>query len=198
MEMHVITNGKLEVEALAAKLAAVAPHVDYVHLREKRKTARELLQLCEILSGEDVSMSKLIVNDRVDVAVACGAAGVQLAGHSLPVQVVKRAYPSLRAGCSVHSVVEAQQAEQSGADYVVYGHLYETGSKPGLTPRGPEALARVVAAVAIPVIAIGGIGPQHLRELEASGAAGFAVMSSVMDAPDAAQAVQAYIDRRKT
>lgn len=198
MEMHVITNGRLADAVLMARLAVLAPYVDYIHLREKQKTARELHQLCEDLQKAGVPMSKLIVNDRVDVAASCGAAGVQLAWHSLPVSAVKRAFPNLRAGCSVHSVEEAVQAEQSGANYVVYGHIYGTDSKPGVPPRGPDALARVTTAVDIPVIAIGGIHPIHLDELNASGAAGFAVMSAVMDVPDAIQAVKAYVDRRKT
>src|SRR5205814_5544946 len=95
--------------------------------------------------------ARVLVNDRVDVALAAGADGVHLAESSLPVADVRRAFPSLLVGASVHGLERAAGAARDGADFLVFGPVYETPSKRGLgPPQGLEALARVAASVPIP------------------------------------------------
>ncbi|MFC3883838.1 thiazole tautomerase TenI [Bacillus songklensis] len=189
---HAISTGKQSQEELVKVIAAIHRHVDVIHLREKTKTASELVQIMERLQLYDVPLSKIIVNDRVDVAYAMGALGVQLAYHSLPVQQVKSRFPSLLVGKSVHSVGEARLAEKQGADYVLYGHIYSSQSKAGQTPRGIPALQEVITAVSIPVVAIGGIRPEHMQQLKQTGVSGIAVMSGVFLSDDPPEAVKRY------
>lgn len=96
------------------------------------------------------------------------------------------------AGRSVHTIEQAIQGEQEGLDYLFYGHIYSTSSKPGVPARGIDQLRQLCAAVHIPVIAIGGIQPQHAEELMRAGAAGIAVMSGIFTADDPAEQAAAY------
>ena len=110
-KFHVITTDKQPIEELQKILTAIAPFADAVHIREKKKTAKQIQCLLESLP---FCRSKIIVNDRVDVAHALKAKGVQLAYHSLDVSFVIDAFPSLIVGKSVHSVEEALEAEKDG------------------------------------------------------------------------------------
>ncbi|ANF97213.1 thiamine phosphate synthase [Paenibacillus bovis] len=99
---------------------------------------------------------------------------------------------SFRLGRSVHTAAQAIQAEREGIDYVFYGHIYETASKPGVPARGVEQLRQICAVVDIPVIAIGGIQPHHAEELISTGAAGIAVMSGIFAAKNPLEQASAY------
>ena len=131
---------------------------------------------------------RVAVNDRIDVALAVGADGVQLGGRSLPVGVARELAGDLSIGVSVHSVESAVRAEAEVADWITFGHVFPTSSHPDTTPRGVTALAQAVQAVHIPVIAIGGIGTRQVGPVIQAGAAGIAVMSAILDAPDPAWA----------
>ncbi|RXT05682.1 thiazole tautomerase TenI [Ammoniphilus sp. CFH 90114] len=183
-ELHVISNGKQPLDQFADIAALVHPVVSALHLREKAKTARELHEWIECLVERGVPTDKIYLNDRVDVAWSTRIRGVQLAYHSLDPVQVKPFFPTLRIGRSVHSAAEAVAMEEQGADYLLFGHIFATGSKPGLEARGLEALARVVDSVQIPVIAIGGIGPDQVKDVMETGAAGIAVMSGIVEAKD--------------
>jgi thiazole tautomerase (transcriptional regulator TenI) len=198
VEIHVLSNGRMSMDELVRKACIIAPYVHYIHLREKSWSAMELVKAVNQLQEAGVPLTKLVLNDRADAATVSGAAGVQLAWHSLPVSAVKQAFPSLRVGRSVHSAEEARQACMDGADYVIYGHIYATSSKPNLPPRGLDALQSVVQSITSPVIALGGIQPGHIEEIEKTGAAGYAVMSGIMDAEDPYMAIQAYVKRRQS
>jgi thiazole tautomerase (transcriptional regulator TenI) len=189
---HVVSTGRQSPDELVQTIEAIHCHVDVIHLREKTKTASELVQIMEQLQRCNVPLSKIIVNDRVDVAYAMGASGVQLAYHSLPVERVKQRFPSLLIGKSVHSVEEARLAEEQGADYLLYGHVYSSQSKAGQLPRGLLSLQEVVKAVSIPVIAIGGIRPEHVQQLKQTGVDGIAVMSGVFSADHPKEAAKRY------
>jgi thiazole tautomerase (transcriptional regulator TenI) len=191
-ELHVVSTGRQPFAELARIAGLVGPYVDAFHLRERTKTARELLDGIRLLTEAGVPAGRIVVNDRADVAAAAGVRGVQLAHHSLDVPAVKRLFPELRIGKSVHSVEEALQAEAEGADYVIYGHIYATASKPGLPARGVVALRRVADSVRIPVIAIGGIKPGSVPEVLRAGAAGVAVMSGLLEAADPVREAAAY------
>ena len=181
--------------------AAVAAGVDWVQIREKDLSARELLALVR----EAVSLSsvrtgstrprsiKLIVNDRLDVALAAGAAGVHLGHASPPAREVVlwcrtgNAPADFIVGVSCHNLQGAQEAEDAGASYTYFGPIYETPSKiPFGKPHGVEELAQVVKTVRIPVIAIGGINESNAAECIRAGAAGVAAIRMIQDASKAA------------
>ncbi|MET3209572.1 UNVERIFIED_CONTAM: thiazole tautomerase (transcriptional regulator TenI) [Paenibacillus sp. PvR008] len=193
--MHVITmEGDSDAYAHTAQVAAaIHPYVHYVHVRLKQKGASELLTLTRSMVNLGVPLQKIAVNDRVDVALLTSVEAIQLPANGLPVGDVKSLLPEgTRCGVSVHSLEEAQAAERAGADYVLYGHVYETHCKPGVTPRGIAQLERIGRLLSIPVIALGGIQPCHIHELYTAGASGIAVMSGIWEAESPVAAAMAY------
>lgn len=192
-ELHIISNGKMPIEQLREIVMDIHPYVTAIHLREKQKTARELFQAVELLSAANLPLSKIIINDRADVALVTKAGGVQLAFHSLDAAIIKENFPQLRVGSSIHSYEEGQQAKGDGADYVLYGHVFPSQSKPGMTPKGLNELTRLTQ-LDIPVIAIGGITPENTDQVLHAGAKGIAVMSGVLEALDPLSAVKAYLN----
>src|SRR5262249_50565354 len=141
--------------------------------------ALDVLQLTRTHAG------RLSINDRLDVALAVGADGVHLAGQSLPVDAaVRLGAGRLLVGRSVHSESDARSAAAAGADYVTFGHVFPTTTHPGLPPHGLDELARVVDAVEVPVLAIGGITVDNLADVLATGCAGIAVISAILAQPD--------------
>ncbi|WP_232231559.1 thiamine phosphate synthase [Paenibacillus sp. HW567] len=192
VEIHLISDGKQEQERLITLAASVHPLMDYIHLREKHLSARELLSLTERLIGAGIPAGKLIINDRLDVALASGAGGVQLAWHSLPPAAARAAAPGLRLGRSVHSAEEAAEAGEQGADYCLFGHVFATACKQGQQERGLGLLRAAVRSSRIPLIAIGGIEPGNADRIIRQGAAGIAVMSGICSSADPVAAAKAY------
>ena len=191
-ELHVISTGKQTAEKFAEISRLIHPYVTAIHIREKTKTAKEIYNIVSELTKKGVPLKKIIINDRVDVAYTTKVKGVQLAYHSLTPDLVKKEFPSLRVGCSVHSIEEAKTAQEQGADYLLYGHIFPTDSKQGANPRGIQKLTEVTEAVEIPLIAIGGIKPGNLQEVMNTGAGGIAVMSGVFASKDPLEAVKRY------
>lgn len=186
----------MSIEQLREILIDIHPFVSAIHLREKQKTAKELFEVVQLLMYANIPLSKIMINDRIDVALVTRAVGVQLAFHSLGASVVKDHFPHLRIGSSIHSFEEGKKAIQDGADYVLFGHIFDSKSKPGTPPRGLEELKRVTT-LDIPVIAIGGITPENTRKVLDAGAKGIAVMSGVLDTRDPLTAVKAYANALK-
>ena len=147
-----------------------------VQLRNPAATARELeREAAALVSGSRVPV---VISSRVDVALAVGAAGVNLPEQDLPVAEARRLLGGDRLlGRSVHSVGAAREAEEEGADYILFGPVYASASHPGRPAAGLEALAGVAAAVRIPVLAIGGVDRGRAEECRRHGAAGFAAIS---------------------
>ncbi len=188
------TRGRELVTVIGECLAAGLPAVQ---AREKDLGAADLALLCRRLRGLTLDMQALlIVNDRVDVALAVGADGVQRAATSLPVKDIRGLVGGqLRIGASVHSLQDAIEAEVNGADWVVFGPVYDTPSKRDFgPPQGLEKLARVATAVKIPVIAIGGLTPERVREVKRAGAHGVAVISAILMADAPADATQRFLE----
>lgn len=184
--------------------AAVRGGVGLVQVREKDLGARELLELCRSTRlspgfgpGDPLL---LLVNDRLDVALICGLDGVHLGETSLPPEEARRLADRLAGppggrffiGRSVHSREGALRAEAGGADYLIFGHVFATESKAGLSPRGLRALEETATAVRLPVLAIGGITPANCRSTIEAGASGVAVMSGIMSARDPEAAARVY------
>jgi thiazole tautomerase (transcriptional regulator TenI) len=194
-ELHVVTGGNQSLEqVMAAAEQAFHAGADYFHIREKHRTAREYMDWVEALATV-IPLDRIVVNDRVDVAAASGCGGAHLAYHSLSPSEARRVLsPIQRIGRSVHSLDEARRAEEEGADYLFYGHVFASGSKPGLPPRGTQELAQIVKAVRIPVIAIGGIRPENVAQVLDTGCAGIAVLSGITQAENPGRATLAYHD----
>lgn len=119
----------------------------------------------------------VVVSSRCDVALAAGAAGVNLPENDIPVEAARRLLGERLVGRSVHSLETALRAEAEGADYVIFGPVWPSPSHPGSPPAGIEMLATVCDAVRIPVLAIGGMTEERITQSRAAGAAGYAAIS---------------------
>ncbi|SDK59906.1 thiazole tautomerase (transcriptional regulator TenI) [Paenibacillus sp. OK060] len=166
--------------------------VDYIHIREKKLTLEEQMYWAQGLKTQGVPSDRIIMNgsDQLDQHASIG--GVhwgQAVIHSYDKDEL-RTVDRLRVGISVHSLEEAKVAEKQGADYLFYGHVYASNSKPNCEPRGLSALAEVCSNVSIPVIAIGGIRPENIAAIRTAGARGAAVISTIWttDKPELAAA----------
>ncbi len=162
---------------------AVEGGVNIVQLREKDMAAGELLALAEAMRNVTAKANALfLVNDRVDVALAIGADGVELGEEAMPVAAVRRiASRQLLIGRSVHSMDGAREAEAQGADFLVVGAIFPSVSHPGAVPAGLELLAQIQTAVHIPFLAIGGVDVTNVAKVIAQGAAGVAVITAILD-----------------
>ncbi len=160
--------------------AAADAGVDLVQLREPGLEARALTELAgRCLTALRGRSTRLLVNDRLDVALAAGAHGVHLRGDSFPAPRVRRVTPpGFLIGRSVRTADEAARAaEGGGLDYLIAGTIFASPSKPGTPAAGLEMLSAIVQAVRLPVLAIGGIERDKLAALAAAGAAGFAAIT---------------------
>jgi thiamine-phosphate pyrophosphorylase len=158
--------------------------IDMIQIRERDLTARELYRLTQKIVDRTRGRRTLItVNDRADIA-ASTRAGVHLTTRSLSAEVVRREFgPDLLIGVSTHNKTEAEAAERGGADFVVFGPVFETASKARYgAPVGVESLREVTTHINIPVIALGGINPANFREALNAGSAGIAGISMFVDA----------------
>jgi thiamine-phosphate pyrophosphorylase len=186
-------EGRTIVDVVRAALRGGAPSIQ---LRGKEQPAREQVALARALLEETRAAGALLwVNDRLDVALAAGADGVHLGQDDLPVEAARRIVPpGFLVGISAETPELALAAQRGGADYVGAGPVYETGSKADAgTAVGCERIARVAAAVRIPVVGIGGISAGNAGEVVRAGAAGVAVISAVMRAPDPQAATRALL-----
>ncbi|MBY0117216.1 thiamine phosphate synthase [Paenibacillus sp. FSL L8-0435] len=191
-ELHVVSTGTGDQASFVKAAKDVWPLVDYIHIREKQLTLQDKIGWAESLRNVGVPSCRIVIN-----------------GSELPPQndiyggvhwgqdVIRNYNPAvisnvqrLRLGVSVHSLDEAKIAEERGADYLFFGHVFSTNSKPDLEPRGLYALAEVCSGVSIPVMAIGGIEPGNIHAIRSAGAQGVAVISNVWasDSPDQAAA----------
>ena len=126
-----------------------------------------------------------LVNDNLDIALASGADGVHVGQDDLPVEEVRRRVGSrMIVGVSAHNVREALAAQAGGADYLGAGAVFGTATKKNVTPLARQTLCDICRAVQIPVVAIGGVGPDNLMQLAGTGVAGAAVVSAIFGAPD--------------
>ncbi len=174
----------------------VAAGLRAVQLREKDLAAADLAILARrLLEITRPAGAWLVVNDRVDVALAVGADGVQRTSVSLPIRDMRAvAGSALRIGASVHSSEEARRAEQDGADWIVFGPVYDTPSKRRYgAPQGLGRLADTVRSVRVPVIAIGGITPERVADVMATGAGGVGVISAILAAGSPADVTRAFL-----
>ena len=172
-------------EALVRRVGVAArAGVHLIQIRERDLDARPLTALVErCVAAVSGTRARVLVNDRLDVALAAGAHGVHLRGDSLPAARARRiAPPAFLIGRSVHSRDEAVRAEEGeGLDYLLFGTVFSTSSKPGAAPTGVSGVADVAAATRLPVIAVGGMSASTVQALRDTGAAGFAAIGFFAD-----------------
>jgi thiamine-phosphate pyrophosphorylase len=198
------------IEPLLEKIAAVAAaDVDWIQLREKdlpgkqsALLAREALKRVSNQAGQSKSATRIVMNDRLDVALAERVGGVHLGENSLTVEEAKRLLQAFHAaqtitrdfilGVSCHSLEAAKSAASSGADYICFGPVFATPSKAAYgSPQGLERLAEVCSSINIPVLAIGGITLANASSCFSAGASGIAAIRLFQDSADPASVVRA-------
>jgi thiamine-phosphate pyrophosphorylase len=162
--------------------------IQWLQLRAKAMTPREFLQLaCAARNLTQFHSCRLIVNDRMDIALACGADGVHLGQEDLPLYGARKLMGDRIIGISTHDVEQAKEAEAGGADYIGFGPMFRTATKETrYSARGLEMLRCVREAVSIPIVAIGGITEGNVKQVWQAGADSSAIISDILGADDIA------------
>jgi thiamine-phosphate pyrophosphorylase len=157
-----------------------------LQLRVKTMAPSDFFQLAQRARAETRTHGcKLIVNDRVDIALACHADGVHLGQEDLPLLVGRKLMAAKLVGISTHDIEQAQEAERNGADYIGFGPMFGTTTKhTGYAARGVDMLRKIRAAVKLPIVAIGGINEQNVRQVWQAGADSAAIISDILGAED--------------
>ena len=160
--------------------------VKILQLRVKSWTPADFLSLATHVRAQTRAAGcQLIVNDRIDIALACNADGVHLGQEDLPLAAGKKLMGEKIIGISTHDIEQAREAERNGADYIGFGPMFGTTTKAtGLTARGIDMLQQIRAAVKIPIVAIGGITEQNVQSVWQSGADSAAIISDILGAVD--------------
>jgi thiamine-phosphate pyrophosphorylase len=200
LDLYVITDEAIGNGRSHAEISRLACDggADVIQLRDKACGTRELCSIGREIRGITKAAGALfIVNDRLDVALACGADGVHLGQGDLRMDVARQlAPPPFIIGISVGNVAEAIEAEGAGADYVAVSPVFATASKDDAGPGcGICGLREIRVAVSVPVIAIGGIGRDNVADVIAGDADGVAVISAVVGQPDIAAAARDLRER---
>jgi len=194
--LYAITESSLPEKELIFKVQrAIKGGITVLQLREKKISTRDFLNRATKLKNMLPHNVTFIVNDRIDIALACGAEGVHLGQKDMPLHLARRIMGEDKViGISTHSLEEAKKAEKEGADYIGVGPIFPTPTKtdaPG--PVGCEIISQIKKEVKIPVVAIGGISPHNLREVLEAGADGIASISAIFVQKDVLKATENLI-----
>lgn len=187
--IHAVTTPELLLDPAfpsraRAVMEALGPR-GAVHLRGAGLPARRLHDLARLLVPAHAGTGCwLVINDRLDVALAVGATGAQLTTRSMTVADARRVAPGLPLGASVHAELAARTAIAAGADWLVAGHVFATASHPGEGERGMAFLSAICSLSRVPVVAIGGVAPVDVPTLRAAGAHGVAAIRGIWGAAD--------------
>jgi len=206
LKVLAITDERLRPDVVEAAREALEGGATAVQLRMKSSPTRKAYEAGLALRRLASEFGALyFVDDRLDVALATGADGVQLGPEDLLVRAAKEVAPNLLVGASVYSVEEALRAQEEGADFLGAGSVFPTPSKAGVRVIGLEGLRQIVLASRIPVVAIGGITAVNAHLAIEAGACGVAAISAIMGAPDVRKAaaelrkaVEEALARRKS
>jgi thiamine-phosphate diphosphorylase len=165
-----------------------------VHLRARYLTAAQIYAIALALGDAQESTGCwLVVNERLDIALAARTHAAQLTTRSLTVADARLVAGELPLGASIHSAIEALAAQRDGADWVVAGHVFPTASHSGMPGRGAELVAAVSEKITLPCIAIGGVRPAHVEALRDAGAYGVAAITGIWGAASAEAAASDYL-----
>lgn len=185
LSLYLVTEESIAIEELTKIIAqSVSGGVSIVQLREKNNSSLSFYEKASALKQLLNELSiPLIINDRVDIALAVGADGIHIGQDDLPLPVVKKMVPvDMIVGVSVSTLEEALEAERNGADYIGVGSVFPTKTKQDATLMALEDLGEICRGVSIPAVAIGGITADNISALSDSGLSGAAVVSAIMNA----------------
>jgi len=185
----------MRVDPELAMSTAVSAGIRFFQYRNKGGSKKTIYETARLLAQSARRAGVLfLVNDHADIAAAVDADGVHLGQDDLPIEAARKILGSHGIiGISTHSTEQAIAAEASGADYIGFGPIFATSTKAAGSTQGIEALASIAKTVAIPVIAIGGINHDNVQVVMKAGAAGAAVISAILSAPDMKQAAEQMI-----
>lgn len=171
--------------------------VKILQLRAKSLAAKDFLALArQVRKQTEAYDCRLIVNDRVDIAMACNADGVHLGQDDLPLHAGRKLLGGKIIGISTHDIEQARQAQGGGADYIGFGPMFGTQTKDtGYNARGTDMLKEIRAAVAIPIVAIGGINEQNVSQVWQAGADSAAIISDILGSKDIAAKIEAILSQ---
>ncbi|SES00391.1 thiamine phosphate synthase [Psychrobacillus sp. OK032] len=200
MTLYLVTEESVPLNSLLKVVSqAIQGGVTIVQLREKNSSGKKFYEkakaLKKLLDSYDIP---LIINDRIDIAIAINAAGVHIGQTDLPLEIVKRMVPKqFIIGVSAGTLEEAKNAERDGATYIGVGSVFPTGTKGDakLLPHG--VLEEITKAVSIPVVAIGGIALANVDTLQHTGIAGVAVVSAIMKANKPTLVAEKFLEKIK-
>lgn len=192
--IYLVTDGGTRENFLPIVEQAIAGGATLIQLREKDLDTRDLFELAlQVKKIADARGVPLIINDRLDIALAVDADGLHVGREDLPVAVARRLLgPDKILGATAATVQDAVAAERDGADYIGSGAMYPTVTKPGKPVLPLAVLAQIKQSVQIPVVAIGGITPDNAVPVLKTGVDGVAVVSAIMASADPAAAVQRF------
>ncbi|MBN2645532.1 MAG: thiamine phosphate synthase [Desulfuromonadaceae bacterium] len=176
--------------------AALDGGVGAVQLREKDLPTDALYELaCRLRRLTRAYGARLLINDRIDIALAAGADGVHLTEQSLPVAIARQLLGEQRLiGVSTHALQRASEVAEQGADFITFSPIYATPSKAAYgAPQGLDRLREVCDRVRVPVLALGGINAERAHEVRTAGAHGIALISAILCARDPAAAARAFL-----
>ncbi|MDM5295726.1 thiamine phosphate synthase [Peribacillus simplex] len=185
LSLYLVTEESIAIEELTKIIAeSVSGGVSIVQLREKNNSSLSFYKKASALKQLLGELSiPLIINDRVDIALAVEADGIHIGQDDLPLPVIKQMVPDdMIVGVSVSTLEEALEAEQNGADYIGVGSVFPTKTKQDATLMAIEDLEEICRSVSIPAVAIGGITADNISSLSDSGLSGTAVVSAIMNA----------------
>ncbi len=190
LKLYIITDRRLRDEVDTAK-SVLEGGATAIQLRIKNAATTEIIKIAKKLRKitEDYN-ALLFINDRVDVALSIKADGVQLGAEDMPISMAKNIAHHLIIGASVCDIKGALKAEEEGADYLGVGSVFPTTTKENARLLGLEGLKRIVEAVRIPIVAIGGIDQFNAKEVLRLGVDGIAVVSAIVGAPNVKKATE--------
>jgi thiamine-phosphate pyrophosphorylase len=196
--LHVLIGGLEKSRMCELARIAEGEGAAVVQLREKERGTREVLDIADSLRAI-LKDTTFIINDRADIALAVGADGVHLGQDDLPIEDARELLGEKAIiGVSTGNLEEALQAERAGANYLGFGHMFATPSKLKInSPRTVEELRSVIAAISIPVIAIGGINESNLEDILTPGLGGVAVISAINSSKDPQSVIREFVARLK-
>ena len=171
-----------------------------LQLRVKSLAPKDFLDLArQVREQTRAAGCRLIINDRIDIALACDADGVHLGQDDLPLAAGKKLLGDRIVGISTHDIAQAKEAERNGADYIGFGPMFGTTTKnTGLSARGIDMLKQIRAAMKIPIVAIGGINENNVQEVWQAGADSAAIISDILGADDVLEKVKSITRRYKS
>lgn len=191
-ELHAVSTGRQTLREWMDISKEMKEYIDCFHIREPLWSLRELRTAVAFLKEEGVADYQVRLNIPEE-----NRRHFKEVGYHLKEAVEQKPTQCLTAGWSVHSLEAARLKEKAGADYLFFGHVFVTGSKPGLEPSGLKKLEAISEATALPVIAIGGITPERVKSCIRSGASGIAVLSGLYEAEDPKQRAYEYYIKLK-